>query len=196
MRGYLARLILHQNGFEKTSRKDVTEKEVFLNKLQDQTPSPWSTVRLDVFTHNFALEYLKNKHPEVLYIAYGETDDFAHEGHYDAYLKAAKNTDSLIEELWDYTQNDAFYKDNTIFIISTDHGRGTEPIKTWKDHGSSVKNADGVWLITFGKGVNAKGEIVTEEQLYSNQIAPTILKSLGFKIDKESMVGKSILLNK
>ena len=181
-------------GFEKANRKDLSERETFLNKLQEQTPSPWGTVRLDVFTHNFALEYLKNKHPEVLYIAYGETDDFAHEGHYDAYLKAAKNTDAMIKELWDFTQQDAFYKDNTIFIISTDHGRGTEPIKTWRDHGSSVANADGVWLVAFGKGVDRKGEVTVNEQLYSNQIAPTILKALNMKIDKKKMVGKLILL--
>ena len=183
-------------GFENVKRNDLSEREVFLNKLQNQTPSPWGTVRLDVFTHNFALEYLKNKHPEVLYISYGETDDFAHEGHYDAYLKAAKNTDGMIEELWDFTQADPFYEDNTLFIISTDHGRGTEPIRTWRDHGSGVKNADGVWLVTFGKGVKSKGEITSNEQLYSNQIAPTILKSLGFKIDKTTMVGKPISLKK
>ena len=48
-------------GFEAAKGMNLTEKEKFLNKLQDQTPSPWSTVRLDVFTHNFALEYMKKK---------------------------------------------------------------------------------------------------------------------------------------
>lgn len=141
-------------GFEKAKGENLTAKEQFLNKLQEQTPSPWSTVRLDVFTHNFALEYLKKKNPRLIYIAYGETDDFAHEGHYDAYLKAAKNTDGLIKELWEFTQSDSFYKDNTIFLISTDHGRGTKPLETWKSHGSKVPDAGGVWFIAFGKGVS------------------------------------------
>lgn len=181
-------------GFEAAKGIDLTEKEKFLNKLQDQTPSPWSTVRLDVFTHNFALEYMKKAHPEVIYISYGETDDFAHEGHYDAYLNAANNTDGMIQELWEHTQKDAFYKDNTVFLITTDHGRGTDPLKTWKDHGSNVTNAGEVWFICFGKGVGAKGEITIDEQLYSNQIAPTILDLLKIKKDKNLMPSEPIKL--
>lgn len=176
-------------GFEKAKGENLTAKEIYLNKLQAQTPSPWSTVRLDVFTHNFALEYLKKEHPRLVYIAYGETDDFAHEGHYDAYLNAAKNTDGLIKELWDFSQNDPFYKDKTVFLITTDHGRGTNPISTWKNHGNEVPDAGEVWFIAFGKGVEAMGEVDSEGQRYSNQIAPTILELFGLQIDSGQMPG-------
>ncbi len=181
-------------GFEKAKGEKLTANEQFLNKLQDQTPSPWSTVRLDAFTHNFALEHLKKEHPQLVYIAYGETDDFAHEGHYDAYLNAAKNTDGLIKELWEFTQNDPFYKDKTIFLITTDHGRGTKPIETWKNHGNEVPGAGGVWLVAFGKGVKTSGEVGGKGQLYSNQIAPTILALLGLSIDSDQMPGAPIEL--
>ena len=117
---------------------------------------------------------MKKTHPKFVYIAYGETDDFAHDGEYDAYLKSAHTTDAMIKELWSFTQQDAFYKDNTVFIISTDHGRGTNPLSSWKSHGKDVKNAGGVWLILFGKDIATLGEVSKEEQLYSNQIAPTI----------------------
>jgi hypothetical protein len=170
-------------GFEMATGNDLTEREKFLNELQPRVPSPWGTVRLDAFTHHYALEYIKKAHPEVVYIAYGETDDFAHDGDYEAYLKSAKNTDSLIKELWHYTQKDPFYKDNTVFIITTDHGRGTDPLKTWKSHGGKVKGAGSVWMVLFGKGVNAMGEVAHNKQLYSSQIAPTILNILGLKIN-------------
>ncbi|MCK0158828.1 alkaline phosphatase family protein [Cellulophaga sp. F20128] len=183
-------------GFEKAKGSKLTDKEEFLNKLQGQTPSPWGSVRLDVFTHNFALEYMEKAHPEVVYISYGETDDFAHDGDYDAYLKAAKNTDGLIEELWNFTQNDSFYKDNTVFLITTDHGRGTQPLDTWKHHGGSVQGAGEVWFISFGKGVANLGEVSESEQLFSNQIAPTVLDVLNIKIDKDKMKGKPINLGK
>ncbi len=182
-------------GFEEAKGANLTEKEKFLNKLQEQTPSPWGSVRLDVFTHNFALEYMKKEHPEVMYVSYGETDDFAHDGDYEAYLNAAKNTDGLIEELWNFTQNDSFYKDNTLFLITTDHGRGTQPLDTWKHHGDNIKGADQVWFVAFGKGVKNLGEITKKEQLYSNQIAPTILKYLGVKIDEQLMKEQSIELD-
>lgn len=170
-------------GFEMATGNDLTEREKFLNELQPRVPSPWGTVRLDAFTHHYALEYMKKAHPEVVYIAYGETDDFAHDGDYEAYLKSAKNTDTLIKELWYYAQKDPFYKDNTVFIITTDHGRGTDPLKTWKSHGGKIRGAGSVWMVLFGKGVNALGEVAQNKQLYSAQIAPTILNILGLKIN-------------
>ena len=45
-------------------------------------------------------------------------------------------------------QNDSVYKDSTTFIITTDHGRGTIPIDTWRGHGSDVDGADEVFNIT------------------------------------------------
>lgn len=179
-------------GFEAATGSNLSANEIFLNELQTQIPSPFSTVRLDAFTSHYTLEYMKKEHPELVYISYGETDDFAHEGNYDAYLKSANNTDGLIKELWNFTQSDSFYKDNTIFIISTDHGRGTQPIDTWKDHGSEIKGADQVWLVVFGNGVNVLGEVTKTEQLFSTQIAPTVLQVLAPTVKDAEMKGKSL----
>jgi len=179
-------------GFELAEGDNLTEVEKLLNKLQPNVPSPWSTVRLDAFTHNYALEKMSKDHLELVYIAYGETDDFAHDGEYDAYLKSANTTDGMIKELWNFTQNDPFYKNETLFIITTDHGRGTDPLETWKGHGSDIKGAGSVWMVLFGRGVAPKGEIKQQEQLYSDQIAPSILKALGLKIDSNKMKGKQL----
>ncbi|WP_422082914.1 phosphoglyceromutase [Ulvibacterium sp.] len=177
-------------GFEIATGNELTERERFLNELQPRVPSPWATVRLDAFTHHYALEYIGKSHPEVVYIAYGETDDFAHEGDYEAYLKAAHNTDGLIRELWNFTRKDPFYKNNTIFLVSTDHGRGTQPLDTWKSHGSDIKGAGQVWFVAFGAGIKTLGEIQALEQLYSSQIAPTILKLL--QIEGKTINGNPI----
>ena len=166
-------------GFDSAEAAALSKREVFLNQLQTQLPSPWSTVRLDAFTHHYALEYMKREQPKLIYIAYGETDDFAHDGNYEAYLKAARNTDNLIRELWDFTNQHDYYKEHTIFIITTDHGRGTDPPDTWKHHGDEIDGAGQVWLIYFGNDVAPRGEVAEQEQLYSNQIAPGILKLFG-----------------
>ena len=161
-------------GFEKSKGDDLTKIEQFLNKAQPNTPSPWGSVRLDMFTHNYALEYMKRKHPDMVYIAYGETDDFAHGGNYQAYLKSAHSTDAFLKELWEYTQRDPYYKGQTTFIITTDHGRGTKPLKTWRSHGSDIKGADQVWLIEYGSQAPANGEVEKEEQLYSTEVVKKI----------------------
>jgi len=176
-------------GFREAKGTDLSDKEVFLNELQAETPSPWGSVRLDAFTHYFAMETLKKKHPKLVYISYGETDDFAHDGKYDAYLRSANRTDEFIQKLWNFTQQDAFYKEKTTFIITTDHGRGTTPLDTWKHHGNTIKNTDQVWVIAFGNKIEVKGEIVSEEQLYTNQIAASVAKILDIQIPKDS-IGK------
>ncbi len=184
------------------AKGELTAREAYLNKLQKETPSPWSSVRLDVFTHNYALEYIQKKHPKIVFISYGETDDFAHDGKYDQYLYAARRTDQFISDLWQYIQQDTFYKDNTTLIITTDHGRGTNPIEDWQHHGNNlkyhgktfvIKGADQVWLAAIGKDVKAKGEQKGVEQLYSNQIAATIMELLGEDYN-EPRAGKSIKL--
>jgi len=182
-------------GFELAKGSDLTAREKFLNQLQPAVPSPWGSVRLDAFTHHYALEHMKKNHPRLIYIAYGETDDFAHDGDYAAYLNSAQNTDGLIKELWDLTQSDPFYKDNTLFLITTDHGRGTQPLESWKGHGSDVKGAGEVWLVAFGKGVSARGEISDTNQLYTTQIAPTIVKSLQLWQDITKMEAAPLDLN-
>ncbi|MGH7472062.1 MAG: alkaline phosphatase family protein, partial [Longimicrobiales bacterium] len=123
-------------GFEAAVGPRLSAKEVALNQLQPQVPSPWTAVRLDAFTHNYALEYLKRERPRLLYIAYGETDDFAHDERYDFYLQAARRTDGFIRELWEWLQSDSAYRARTTLIITTDHGRGTG--RQWNTHGEDV----------------------------------------------------------
>lgn len=173
-------------GFEE-AKGDLSEREIFLNELQGQIPSPWREVRLDAFTHHYALEYMKRQHPEFIYIAYGETDDFAHGGNYEAYLNAARNTDDLIREIWEYTQEDEFYQNKTVFLITTDHGRGTQPLDAWTGHGGDVEGSDQVWMVVFGPGVKPLGEVRSEGQLYSSQIAPTLAKILGMAWEGETV---------
>lgn len=166
-------------GFEKAQGENLTKIERFLNRVQPHTPSPWGSVRLDMFTHNYALEYMKRKHPSVVYIAYGETDDFAHDGNYQAYLNSAHSTDAFLKELWHYTQQDPFYKGQTTFIVTTDHGRGTKPLKTWRSHGSDIEGADQVWLMLYGEHADQQGEVKSSEQLYSTKVVDIIKAITG-----------------
>ena len=163
-----------------------------MNALQTQTPSPWSTVRLDAFTHHYALEYMKTHQPRIVYIAYGETDDFAHDGEYDAYLKAAHRTDAFLRDLWRFIQSRAPYRNTTTLIVTTDHGRGTEPIDAWKSHGTDVPGSDQIWLAFIGPDTFPRGEIQTTGQLYQDQVAGTLAAFLGVSYTSAEEVGAVI----
>jgi predicted AlkP superfamily pyrophosphatase or phosphodiesterase len=179
-------------GFESAKGGNLSEREIFLNELQTEIPSPWDGVRLDAFTHHYALEYIKKEKPRMVYIAYGETDDFAHDGRYDFYLKSAHQTDAFIKELWDYVQSDAQYKDKTTFVIATDHGRGTVPLDSWKHHGEKIKGADQVWFAVLGPDTIAKGEVKTKGNYYQNQIASTVAGLLGLDYKSKTKGVKAV----
>lgn len=108
------------------AKGNLTEREKWTNELMHQVPNPLGDVRLDAFTFHYALEYLKKNNPRVLYIAFDETDDFAHGGKYDLYLHAAQYTDGFIKALWEWCQSNEKYRNKTTFIITTDHGRGCD----------------------------------------------------------------------
>ena len=175
---------------------DLSDRELFLNEIQRQAPVIWESVRLDVFTHQYAKEYMKKNHPKLVFISYGETDDFAHDGHFDFYTKSLHNTDALIADLWNYVQTDSFYKDNTYVIITTDHGRGEgiEEGSKWTSHGIDVAGAEQTWLAILGPTVTASGEAVNE-QLYTNQIAPTVVKTLNMNVDGNTMPASQSILS-
>ena len=164
--------------------EEIREKGIqfeLLNGLQETTYRMLGeNVRPDLLTFFSAKEYLKQKQPKVLYIAFDETDDFAHGGKYDLYLKAARMEDKMIGDLWDFVQHQPSYKGKTTFIITTDHGRGDKIKDQWRDHGQKVEEASQIWLAVIGPDTAPLGEIKKQEQLYQRQIATTIANLLGF----------------
>lgn len=170
----------------------------FLNDLQAKVPSPWDTVRLDAFTMGYARAALKEKKMRFVYIALGETDDFAHDGHYDQYVKATHRTDQAIADLWAWLQNDPRYAGKTTLLITTDHGRGSTSLEAWKYHGrfpykkedgteaiSDFPGDDAIWMATIGPDTPASGEIAGGPEVTLSQVAATAAKFLGYTYESD-----------
>jgi hypothetical protein len=149
-----------------------------LNLVSEQLFREWSGVRYDVLTASGAIEELKTNQPRVLYVALGETDDWAHKGRYDRYLLTARQNDHFMKLLWETTQSLAAYKDKTLFIVTTDHGRG-DGREGWKNHGTHLPGSDRIWIAAFGAGLCKTG-IDQEGSYRQTQIAPTLAAALGF----------------
>lgn len=155
-----------------------TPTEAMIGRLQADAPRLWPTVRLDTFTQAYALEALKTRKPQVLYVAFGETDDFAHEGHYDQMLWAARRADHLIEGLWKALQADPHYAGKTTLIVTTDHGRGVGRPDAWKHHGKPFPESNATWIAALGPDV-APGKRPPGDCASSSQVAATALRALG-----------------
>ncbi len=167
------------SGYNTATGPDLSERERYLNKLQEQAPRLWGGVRPDFLTHGYMMAYLRREHPRVVYISYGETDDFAHDGSYNRYLDAAHATDRMWSDLWAYLQSDPFYRGKTSLVFTTDHGRGDSPMEQWDGHGTSRPGSDAVWIAVVGPDTPATGVVTEEQQLYQSQIARSAAALLG-----------------
>lgn len=150
-----------------------------INDMQFLTTKPLG-VSPNVFTYFAGREYLKSYKPKVLYIAFDETDDFAHGGLYDQYVAAAHAEDAMIADLWKTIQSMPGYANKTTLIITCDHGRGHAIKEQWKDHGEKIKDAGQIWIAALGPDTTPSGEMKTNITLYQRQIATSIAALLGF----------------
>lgn len=168
------------------SGPQLTEREILLNEMVNSVPTPLGDLRLDAFTFYYGFEYLKKNKPRVLYLAFDETDDFAHAGEYGAYLHAANYTDRWLSEIWSWVESTPGYKGKTALVITVDHGRG-RTTENWKHHGIKIDGADEIWVAMMGPGILPVGEVKTG-QFYQYQIANTLVGLLGmeFKSAKDN----------
>jgi hypothetical protein len=149
-------------------------------RLQAEVPRLWPVERFDAFTHVLALEALQGRsRPRVLYIAYGDTDEFAHEGRYDQMLWAARRSDAFLSELWKALQAHPAYAGRTTLIVTTDHGRGVGGKDAWRHHGrGAFAQSNETWLAAIGPDV-AAGKRPDGACASSSQVAATVVRSMG-----------------
>jgi hypothetical protein len=124
------------------------------------------------------LDYLKNNHPRVLFVGYGETDNWTHSGRYDLVLESAHNIDLFVEQLWNTLQSLPQYKNQTTLILTNDHGRGSG-LEEWKEHGTEQKGSENIWLAVIGPDTPPLGERTQVPAITQAQIAATVAALLG-----------------
>jgi Metalloenzyme superfamily len=110
--------------------------------------------RPDFMTRKLALDYLKIHQPDFLWVALGDTDEWAHANNYDKYLEALVNADSFINQIVTAPNFDQ----NTAVIVTADHGRSNR----WQNHGWDLASAK-LWLMVAGPRVSIKGFVKSDK---------------------------------
>lgn len=172
--------IVVQDGWDqpfagKTSR---TPREEAIDELYRTSVRLWDNNSFDAPMHMAVKEYIRSAKPRVLFVGYGETDEWAHSGMYDMVLRSAHQADAFVADLWNTVQAIPGYRDSTTFIITTDHGRGAGP-EEWKNHGEDVNGAENIWIAVIGPDTPALGERSNAERVTQSQIAATVAALLG-----------------
>jgi len=167
-----------QVGWDPPYRGQLTPRQELMNQLYRFTTRLEDGDVYNAFLQIPLLDSLREQQPRVLFVGYGETDNWGHAGRYDLVLHSAHVFDHFVEELWNTLQGLPAYRDQTTFIITTDHGRGSGPV-AWKEHGVEQPGSENIWIAVLGPDTRARGERTHTAQLSQAQIAATVAALLG-----------------
>jgi hypothetical protein len=129
--------------------------------------------RPDRATAALALDHLVHRRPRFLWIALGDTDEWAHRRDYRGYLDALRYADSVVGELVAHLAELGDYGSRAAVFVTTDHGRDAGFV----DHGGAA--SAGVWLMARGGPIPRRGVTPLPRARHLRDVAPTIATLLG-----------------
>jgi hypothetical protein len=140
-----------------------------------------SGYREDSVTFNRAMAQLQTGKPRVMVINLKEPDVAGHMGDWPQYLDGIRKGDEYAYRLWNFIQHDENYKNNTLLIITNDHGRHSDGWSSgFISHGD---NCDGCRHINFmALGPNIRKGYVDSTAYSQIDITATIAKVLGIEM--------------
>ena len=163
---------------QKSAPGTVSPRVAELEQWMQDIPSPWPDEHYDAFVQRAAEEFIDAYQPRVLYVNFGETDEWAHARRYDRYLEAAHRVDGWIAALWTKLQAMPEYRGTTTLVITTDHGRGETPLD-WINHNDKVPHSGEWWCAVLGPDTPVLGARKDCTPVKQAQIAATLAKFLG-----------------
>ena len=170
--------LVMQTGWNLPEKGKLTPRQELINELYRTTTPLDDEDTYNSFIQIPLLDYVKSDHPRVLFVGYGETDNWAHQGRYDLVLQSAHGFDHFVQQLWETMQAMPEYRGQTTFILTTDHGRGSGLVE-WKEHGVDEKGSENIWIAVMGPDTPAKGERENAGPVTQSQIAATVAALLG-----------------
>ena len=164
----------------KKAGKDIrlTPRDELLNELYMTTTHLAQDDPYNSLLHVAVRDYIRSEQPRVLFVGYGETDYWGHQGRYDLLLHAIRQFDGFVADLWQTMQSLPQYRGNTTFIVTTDHGRGSGLVE-WRHHGAEHEGSEDIWIAALGPDTAALGERCDVAPVTQSQIAATVAALLG-----------------
>ena len=167
-----------QVGWDLPYHGELSERQALLNRLYQTTTRLDDEDVYNAFQQVPLLDSFAKQQPRVLFVGYGETDNWAHAGRYDLVLHSAHDFDRFVGELWERLQALPAYRDRTTFIITTDHGRGGGATE-WKEHGDPDVLGAFLLYAVLGPDTPPLGERSHTTEVHQAQIAATVAALLG-----------------
>src|SRR5262249_10538084 len=96
--------LVMQVAFDLPYKGNLTPRQELMNELYRTTTKLDAEDCYDSFLQVPLLDFVRTEHPRVLFVGYGETDNWAHSGRYDLVLESAHQFDEFVKQLWDTMQ--------------------------------------------------------------------------------------------
>lgn len=149
----------------------------YTNEMQEADPPIWGG-RYDKYTFEHGMKIIENHRPRFMHLSLLDSDEYAHSGDWDGYIRSIQKYDDYIDQLYALLDQMGEYGENTTVIITTDHGRGKGD--KWEGHFFNL-NSRKIWMVIKGPHVPAKGSISHKRKISHLHIRPFIELMLGVK---------------
>ena len=139
-------------------------------QFDDEWPDDWVWMELDTIMADHEID--------LMLVNFHEVDRVAHWGDWGWHTEALQKTSREIADFWFALQQDPTYADNTVLIVTTDHGRHLdEQDDGWMSHGCSCQGCRKTFFLALGPGI--KHGYVSDEIYSQKDVAPTIAHLMG-----------------
>ena len=107
-----------------------------------------------------------------------EVDRDGHNEDWDAYTTSATEASNAIVGFWEELQADPVYQDNTLLLVTTDHGRHLDGVEVgWRSHGCQCQGCRQVFLLAVGPGI--RQGFTSDVSCSFSDVAPTVAHLMG-----------------
>jgi hypothetical protein len=107
-----------------------------------------------------------------------DVDGAGHDGVWEDYTATVAEADRLVGLLWDELQARPAFADNTVMMVTSDHGRHDDAHGGFADHGCDCEGCREVMFLAVGPGIDTGCDPVKPWELVD--IVPTIGALMGW----------------
>ncbi len=182
------------------SSKDKTEALCLCGSCSNNYNKPFANCgnaglntgyRSDAVTYSEALNTFIKYHPVATIVHFKEPDVSGHLGNWGAYLLNLNIVSSYTKSIYETLQNDPFYKDQTAFFITNDHGRHLDGIADgFISHGDNCEGCKHISLVAVGP--DFKANFVDTNTYAQIDVAATINKMFDLQMQLPGKVITSL----